>query len=426
MNTRKGVKNKWFILILLSAAVGLIYQLPYLRYSYYDAMLEAFGYSNAQLGNLMSAYGIGSVICYIIGGAVADRISSKILLSSGQILTGLAGFWFAAFPAYPIAFGISFFWAFTSSLIFWPALINYVRNFGTENEQGRLFGLLEGTRGFISTLIGLGIVAIFNRAVSIAGGLRTVILIYAVVNIVLGIITYFVIPAAKTEVQGSAEGKISPVRNFITALRMPQAWLITITIFATMMCFICLGYFTPYLTGVMGASVTFAAAIGTLRTWGLQIAGGTSGGFIADKIHSSSLTMVFAFIIIAVGFGIMLFIPGGSQFLLLATVLMFTFGLAIYVNRGVYFATLTEAGVPAGVNGAVVGFASALGFLPDAFMYTVIGHWLDRYPGAAGYKIIFACAMASAAVGFLCAVCIYRLSRKQRETVGPMARPQQN
>ena len=170
MNTRKGVKNKWFILILLSAAVGLIYQLPYLRYSYYDAMLEAFGYSNAQLGNLMSAYGIGSVICYIIGGAVADRISSKILLSSGQILTGLAGFWFAAFPAYPIAFGISFFWAFTSSLIFWPALINYVRNLGTENEQGRLFGLLEGTRGFISTLIGLGIVAIFNRAVSIAGG----------------------------------------------------------------------------------------------------------------------------------------------------------------------------------------------------------------------------------------------------------------
>ena len=72
MNTRKGVKNKWFILILLSAAVGLIYQLPYLRYSYYDAMLEAFGYSNAQLGNLMSAYGIGSVICYIIGGAVAN------------------------------------------------------------------------------------------------------------------------------------------------------------------------------------------------------------------------------------------------------------------------------------------------------------------------------------------------------------------
>jgi predicted MFS family arabinose efflux permease len=426
MSTKKGVTNKWFILILLSAAVGLIYQLPYLRYSYYDAMLEAFGYSNAQLGNLMSAYGIGSVICYIIGGAVADKISSKILLSSGQILTGLAGFWFATFPAYPIAFGISFFWAFTSSLIFWPALINYVRNLGSENEQGRLFGLLEGTRGFISTLIGLGIVAVFNRAVSIAGGLRTVIIIYAIINIVLGIITYFVIPSTENKPQENEGEKVSAVKNFVTALKMPQAWLITVTIFATMMCFICLGYFTPYLTGIMGASVTFAAAIGTLRTWGLQIAGGTSGGFIADKIHSSSLTMVFAFIIIAAGFGVMIFIPGSKNFLLLATILMFTFGLAIYVNRGVYFATLTEAGIPASVNGAVVGFASALGFLPDAFMYTVIGHWLDRYPGAAGYKIIFACALISAGAGLVCALCIYRLSRKQRHTLGSIPQPQEN
>ncbi len=58
-------RNKWFVLVILSAATGLIYQLPYLRYSYYDSMLNTFGYANAQLGNLMGAYGIGSLICYV-------------------------------------------------------------------------------------------------------------------------------------------------------------------------------------------------------------------------------------------------------------------------------------------------------------------------------------------------------------------------
>ena len=126
------LRNRWFQLILLSASTGLIYQLPYLRYTFYDPMLEAFGYTNIQLGNLMSVYGIGSVICYIIGGILADRMSSKVLLSSGQILTGLAGFWFATFPAYPVALGLSFFWAFSTSLIFWQALVNYVRCLGND------------------------------------------------------------------------------------------------------------------------------------------------------------------------------------------------------------------------------------------------------------------------------------------------------
>ena len=410
------LRNRWFQLILLSASTGLIYQLPYLRYTFYDPMLEAFGYTNIQLGNLMSVYGIGSVICYIIGGILADRMSSKVLLSSGQILTGLAGFWFATFPAYPVALGLSFFWAFSTSLIFWPALVNYVRCLGNDKEQGRLFGLLEGTRGIIATAVGLGIVAAFNAAAGAVAGLKTAILLYAFINIGLGIVTFLVIPGEKKEdaLAVVQTEKRSIVRDFATALKMPAAWLVTIAIFATMTCFICLGYFTPYLTGVMGATAAFAATIGTIRTWGLQIVGGTLGGVFADKIKSSSLTMILAFIIIAIGFGVMLILPSKPAFVMTATILMFLFGFAIYVNRGVYFATLTEAGVPANLNGIVVGFASAFGFLPDAFMYTVIGGWLDRYPGAKGYQMVFICAIVSAVVGGAASFLIYKNLKKNK------------
>ena len=407
-------KNRWVVLVILSAATGLIYQLPYLRYSYYDAMLEAFGYTNVQLGNLMSVYGIGSLICYILGGIAAEKFPAKYLLSSGQLLTGLAGFLFAMFPPYPIALAISFFWAFATSLIFWPTLITYIGKLGSESEQGRMYGLLEGLRGFITTLIGVGIVTVFNNAATQILGLRYVIILFAVINILLGIVTFFIVPYEKKAPANSSDTKNSILHNFITAIKMPQAWLITISIFCTMTCFICLGYLTPYLTGVMGATVAFAALIGTIRTWGLQIAGGTAGGFIADKIHSSSLTMIFAFLITAIGFGAMVLLPASPAFLIPATILMFVFGIAIYINRGVYFATLNEAGVPDSMNAIVVGFASALGFTPDAFMYTIIGNWLDKYDPQTGYRMIFICAMVCAIIGMAACILMFRNSKKMK------------
>ena len=406
-------RNKWFILLLLSASAGLVYQLPYLRYTFYDPMLNTFGYSNAELGTLMSVYGIGSCICYVLGGFLADRFPSKYLLSSGQILTGLGGFLFATFPAYSIALGISFFWAFTTSLIFWPTLINYVRSLGSASEQGRMYGLLEGLRGVLSTAAGLVLVAVFGHYAVETAGLRSVIIIYAFINIVLGVICFILIPYEKKESVNEEGEEISVIKNFITALKMPEAWLVTIAIFCTMTCFICLGYLTPYLTGVMGASVAFAATIGTIRTWGLQVVGGTLGGFIADKIRSSSLTMTCAFVVIGVGFGVMAILPVSSSMLIIATILMFAFGIAIYINRGVYFATLTEAGVPASMNGVVVGFASAVGFLPDAFMYTVIGNWLDSNDAATGYRMVFICGCVCAVAGFVVSFLMFRNSRKR-------------
>lgn len=413
MDTKKTI-NRWVMLTILSAATGLLYQLPYLRYSYYDAMLDAFGYTNIQLGNLMSVYGIGSVICYVIGGVVADRFANKYLLMLGQVLTAIGGFIFATFPSYPISLAISFLWAFCGALIFWPTVINYVKTLGSDSEQGRMYGLFEGLRGLISTILGLGVVAAFNYFASQSMGLRAVIIIYAVINLVLGIITFILVPYEKKQAVNEAGEKVSIVKNFITALKMPSAWVITISIFCTMMCFICLGYMTPYLTGVMGATVTFAATIGTIRTWGLQIVGGTSGGIIADKIKSSSLTMVFAFIIIAIGFGIYIILPTNSSMLIIATILMFAFGIAIYVNRGVYFATLSEAGVPDSLSGTVVGFASALGFLPDAFMYTIIGNWLDKYDTVTGYRMIFATGVISGLIGMVACFLMYRNLKKNQ------------
>lgn len=415
MNQSKGiVKNKWFVLFLLAVGAGQIFQLPYLRYSYYDAMLNTLGYTNTQLGTLMSMFGLGAVFCYLFGGALADAIPSKILLSAGQILTGLGGLLFVTFPPYPVAVAISVFWAFTGCLVYWPTLMGYVRYMGTEKEQGRLYGLMEGLRGISATVISLGIVALFDRAMSEAAGLRAVIVAYFVIVITCGVITFFIVPYEKKERVTKGGETVSFTRNLVRTIRLPQVWLSTLIIFCTCFCYDCLGYTTPYLTGCMGATATFAATIAVFRTWGLQFVGGTSGGFIADKLGSSSKTIIGGFIIIAVGFAALIFMPTTAAMVIPAAIFVLAFGTGIFINRGVYFATMSEAQVPMELTGTVSGFASAIGFLPDAFIYTVIGMVLDHNDAVTGYHIIFAMAAISACVGLVLAILLYRMCRSQK------------
>ena len=62
-------------IISFSIAGSVIYELPYIKYVYYDKFVEAFGMTNAQAGFLLSAYAIGCVRRELPGGTVADTCS---------------------------------------------------------------------------------------------------------------------------------------------------------------------------------------------------------------------------------------------------------------------------------------------------------------------------------------------------------------
>jgi hypothetical protein len=81
--------------------------------------------------------------------------------------------------------------------------------------------------------------------------------------------------------------------------------------------------------------------------------------------------------------------------MLVAVIVNFIFGLFfIYVVRSQYFAIIDDAGFPVEMTGRVSGLVSCLGYLPDVFMYTMIGGWLDNNPGKAGFNMMFMYAIA--------------------------------
>ena len=101
--------------------------LPFLREVYYIPMQEAFGYSNTQMGVLISVFGTVSLLTYFPGGWIADHFSPRKLIASSLLATGLAGLYFSTFPSYTINIIIHGFWGLCISLVFWGAMIKATR-----------------------------------------------------------------------------------------------------------------------------------------------------------------------------------------------------------------------------------------------------------------------------------------------------------
>ena len=95
--------KKYGTLLLLAAGAGIIFQLPYIRETFYPQIQAAMNLTNEQMGLLSSGYAAMATLSYFIGGIIADKFSARKLLTFSFMITGVLGFWFSTFPSYNIA-----------------------------------------------------------------------------------------------------------------------------------------------------------------------------------------------------------------------------------------------------------------------------------------------------------------------------------
>ena len=77
---------------------------------------------------------------------------------------------------------------------------------------------------------------------------------------------------------------------------------------------------------------------------------------------------------------------------------------------------MDEVKVPAEITGAAMSLASLVIYLPNAFAYLIYGNFLDRYPGMAGYRIVFCVMIGWAVVGiFVSTFLISRIKKHHKE-----------
>ncbi len=405
-----SVFRRWLVMTILCLSGGIIYFLPFLGEVYYLPLQKALGLSKTQLGILESVFGTTSLIFCFPGGWLADRVSPRKLISFSCISTGVAGFYFATFPSYAISLAIHAFWGVTITLTFWSAMIKATRNWAPAKRQGRAFGVLEGGRGVAEAVISSVILAVFASLGSGKFGLAWIIVLFSIMDILVGVLTWFVLDDS-TQPSSEEQDRIR-LSDINKVLKMPVVWLISIVILSSYSAYWGLDFYTPYATEVFGMTVIFGGAIAVGKMW-IKPLPAAAAGFLADRIGVSR-TVAWSFLVLIVSFAISAATPGNPKYIFMMLVNFAVASVAVFASRGVYFALLEEGNIPLALTGTAVGTISIIGYTPDIFMPVLGGVLLDRYPGAPGYRYVFLFMMGMSVLGLLAALMIMRQSVKQQ------------
>lgn len=421
MQENKQVSNvtKWMTLIIVAIAGGLITKLPYLRETYMVPLQEATGATKTQLGIIMSAYGIVNFICYFPGGVLADKFSSKKLIVFSCFGTAAAGLWYWTMPGFTGLVIIHAIFAVTTVFTFWAAMVKSINNLGGPEEQGRLFGFLEGGRGMIGTIVAFGSVAVFGMAADQIGGMKNAILYYSVLLIVAGVLAMIFMKDNKPVQSGEKQKNPLNFKDVAEVAKMPTVWLCGALGVCNYSALIFHGYLTAYLSEAYGLSDTMVANLNIVRTYFMMMVGAFVAGLISDKVGSRIKFIQYVFVGMAVFATVYILIPtGGAAAVPLIVANFVCFGLCLYSIKALYFSTIDEVFVPKRLAGTASGVISLVTYAPEIFLYTVSGNMVDKYAGTStplrGYQNCFIAMVVLSIIGFGCGTLLRYLNKKQR------------
>ncbi len=421
--TKGKIDKKWISFGILMLGAGTIYKLGFLKDAFYVPMQEFMGLSHTQIGTAMSIAGLISTFSFLTAIGITDKVSKKIMIPFSLISICLCGIWLSTFPSYPVFLLIYCLLAICADMLYWPTMLKTVRLLGTEDEQGRMFGIMEAGRGLMDTIIAFGALGIFSAMGSTAAGLKMAILFYSIVPGVIGIIMYFMLEPddahAPTPVQTQENASGAKEKNtsgIMRTLKNKNIWLVSFNIFFVYSVYCGLTYFIPFLEEAYALPAALVGVYGIINQYGLKMLGGPVGGFITDKIlHSATKYLRIAFVIVGVIVAVFAMLPHKSMGIFLGMFITLTISACVYSMRAIFFAPMDEVHVPREITGSAMAMGSFIGYLPGSFMYAVYGGILDKFEGLFGYRIVYLMMAVFAAGGFVLSTYIISTIKKDKQ-----------
>jgi len=396
---------KWIIIFSLIVAGEMIFTLPFHVIRYFrPTLLDVFSLTNTQVGDAIAIYGITAMICYFPSGVIADRFSSRRLMSLSLLVTALGGVYMVSIPnqlGLSLLFG---FWGITSILMFWSAMLRATREWGGELAQGRAFGLLDGGRGLVGAAAAT--IAVFFLASFLpidlenidseqrVRALKAVIWFYTILTFLAAILVWVFIPDT---INKTARNKF--FIGIVKVLKSRSAWIQAIIVITAYCAYRGLDFYALYGVDVLGMNEVSAARFMSNATYIRPVAAVTAG-FIADRFTTRKV-IVSTFGVLFLSYLLLLVLSPAKNGINIIFVNLVITVLAVYALRGVYFGLFEETNVPKRLTGTTVGLVSLIGYTPDIFFQSIAGRILDANPGVEGFHNFYIYLSVFAIVGLI-------------------------
>jgi len=397
--------SRYLFIAALVIAGEINFGLPFHTARFFrPTLLEVFGLTNTQLGDLFAVYGVTAMISYFPGGAIADRFPARALLTASLIATACGGLYMATMPG-AFQLGVLYgFWGFTTIFLFWGALIRATREWGGQSSQGAAFGILESGRGLAAALLAALAVAVLAwylpEDATLAtdaerrAGLRTIILLYSAATFAAAAMAWLLIPDPGKATQEKAA---NPFAGMAIVAKRPIVWAQAAVIVCAYCAYKGLDNYSLYAVQVLGMDEVEGARLASYGAYVRPVAA-LATGLIADRFDATRSIGV-AFIVLAIVYSVLSMALPDTSGLSVIYGNMFASFFAVFALRGIYFALLQETQTPRYITGAAVGMISLVGYTPEVFFASIAGRILDATPGAGGHLNLFMFLACIAACG---------------------------
>lgn len=410
LSMKEGKNKRWFTLAIIVLTIAVMTELPYMRWAMYEPLREALGMDNATFGQSMSLFGFLSMLLYIPGGLLADRVSHRKLFAGGAIGGGLLGLWFMTLPSAIEVLIIHGLWSITNIMMVWPTMIKAVSVLGDESEQGKLFGIFEGSRGVVLIAVSATMTTILAVFGTDPTGVSKVIGFVAIASILCGVLAWFLMED-NVESEENRTSFASIMGDMAMVAKMPSAWVCAGIMFCVYCTYSTSTYMNPYMQEVFGLTAVMTGYLTVVRKDVIRLFAAPLSGYISTKVGGQNAKVISWYAWATIGSLIALILaPEGSSFIVVMAITCVS-SFCLYGMRGLYYAVIGEVGTPKYIYGAVAGFCSMIAFAPDAFNTIIIGSWLDNY-GSEGYKMTFYYMIATMVLAIVLCKLLVNMKKK--------------
>ncbi len=413
--------NKKFIsMIFIIIAGEAIFMLPFLIPRIFrPIMLEAWNITNTDMGLAFGAYGITSMISYLIGGPFADKYSPRKLIVASLLITLLGSIVLIFIPTKQTLIYTYGFFGVSTILLMWGALIKVTHEVGGADKRATAMGILDSGRGLTAAIVGsvlTTVVAMSFTDVELSSNkIDAINLIFSITSgfiIITAICVWYALKGVETKEAKKHDWNLEKARKVFMNF---DVWLLGVIVLTAYCGYKNIDNFSVYLVDVHNFSLMESSKFTTLIFWVRPIAA-LLAGIVADKIAykmtGGRLLTLTALLFLGAISQLLIALNMFTSVAVILSILIITSAFT-YALRAIYFSVFGGLGIPDNIVGTTVGVVSVVGFLPDMFFGAATGHLIDKYPGTPGYSYVFLLTGTFLLLGTLASFISYRRMLKR-------------